>query len=192
MCSPPASLQDALVALGKVLEDRNLSYQIAVVGGGSLLLSGWLERPTRDLDVMALVEGNDYVIARPLPAPLRQAAGDVAALLGLGEEWLNAGPTDQLTRGLPPGFSTRVEVRRYGGLTVHLAGRHDQICLKLYAAVDDHRRGKHYADLLTLAPTTDEIRTAAIWVKSQEAPQPFSDLVDQAAAALLQDLGHEG
>jgi hypothetical protein len=186
----PASLETALDALGSILADRGLSYEIAVVGGGSLLLSGWIQRPTKDLDVMALVDAGDYRSARPLPAPLLQAAHEVAALLGLDAAWLNEGPTDQLRFGLPPGFRDRAETRRYGALTVALASRHDQVCLKLYAAVDDHRRGKHYADLITLAPTRDELETAATWVKAQEPEDPFSSLVDQTVAALLEDLGH--
>jgi hypothetical protein len=114
----------------------------------------------------------------------------VAALLALSADWLNEGPTDQLRFGLPPGFGDRAEARRFGGLTVLLAGRHDQICLKLYAAVDDHRKGKHYVDLLTLSPTAAEIDAAATWVKTQEGEDPFGALVDQAVAALKRDLRH--
>lgn len=187
----PATLEDALNALGAVLTDRGLSYELVVVGGGSLMLSGWIERPTKDLDVVALVEKEVYRTARPIPELLKSAARDVAALLGLDPDWLNEGPTDQLRFGLPPGFPGRVEMRRYGGLTIALAGRYDQICLKLYAAVDDHRRGKHFADLVMLGPSRAELESAASWVKTQEAEDPFWGLVDETVDALQKDLGHE-
>jgi hypothetical protein len=73
---------------------------------------------------------------------------------------------------------------------VALASRHDQICLKLYPAVDDHRRGKHFTDLITLSPTGAELEEAATWVKTQEAEDPFWGLVDQTVAALAKDLRH--
>ena len=50
-----SSLEEALDTLGEVPTDRNLIAELAVIGGGSLLLSKLLERPTKDLDVVALV-----------------------------------------------------------------------------------------------------------------------------------------
>jgi len=49
-----------------------------VIGGASLLVLGLVTRTTRDVDVVALVEGDELVSAQPLPAVLRQAAGIVA------------------------------------------------------------------------------------------------------------------
>lgn len=100
------------------------------------MLLGLIVRPTRDLDVVALAHGGQYVKANPLPLTLREASRDVGETFGLGPEWLNAGPTDLMDFGLPAGFRQRVTIRRYGGLTLHLAGRFDQICFKLYATVD--------------------------------------------------------
>jgi hypothetical protein len=159
----PDTLEAALRALGEVLEARRLAYDMVAVGGSSLMLLGLLERPTRDLDIVALVESGQYLKASPMPQPLIDAAVDVGETLGIGQGWLNAGPTALLDFGLPPGFAERVETRLYRTLTLRLASRADQICLKLYAAVDQGPRSKHYEDLLHLAPSTDELLFAARW-----------------------------
>ncbi len=52
-----ASLEEALRSFGAVLEARATPHAILVVGGGNLLLLGLVERPTADLDVVALKEG---------------------------------------------------------------------------------------------------------------------------------------
>lgn len=109
------TLEKALKALGDVLRDRGLRYEIFVIGGGSLLLSGFIERPTEDLDVVALAEGTKMVTAQPLPRDLVAAVVDVANLYGLAENWLNAGPTTLLDFGLPEGFRSRTSTRVHGG-----------------------------------------------------------------------------
>ena len=90
-------LDQALQALGDILLQRRLSFEIVAVGGSGLLLLGFIDRPTRDLDVVALVEEGRYVPARPLPAVLAEAVTDVADILGLPPDWVNAGPTDLLS-----------------------------------------------------------------------------------------------
>jgi hypothetical protein len=91
----------------------------------------------------------------------------------LSEDWLNAGPADLLQFGLPTGFEQRVVTRRYRSLTVHLASRFDQICLKLYATVDQGPRSKHAADLRQLRPTDDELRAAARWAGTHDPSEGF-------------------
>lgn len=59
------SLEEALETLGEVLADQGLDAELAVIGGGSLLLSQLLERPTKDLDVVALVIDGEYRRAQP-------------------------------------------------------------------------------------------------------------------------------
>jgi hypothetical protein len=107
------SIEVALTTLGSVLEERGLTYEIVVVGASALLLLSMIHRPTKDLDVLALVRDGRYVTARPLPDGLRQAAVDVARALRLAEDWLNNGPTAQIETGLPEGFEQRVETRTY-------------------------------------------------------------------------------
>jgi len=47
-----SSLEQALKALGELLDSRGLEYRLAAVGGGAMLLLGLLDRPTNDLDVV--------------------------------------------------------------------------------------------------------------------------------------------
>jgi hypothetical protein len=179
--------QDALQALrtlGDVLTTRDRHYEIVAIGGSGLLLLGLVARPTADVDVVAVVEGNQYRLAKPLPAPLEEAQAEVGAALGLGEKWLNPGPTDLLDFGLPEGFTERVKTLQFGGLTVHLAGRSDQVCFKLYAAVDQGPRSKHFADLQQLEPTRDELVKGAKWAREHDPSEGFRHVLLETLALL--------
>jgi len=158
-----AHLENLLKALGELLDARGQSYALVTVGGGSLLLLGLSVRPTRDLDVIALANGGVYRKADPLPPALVEAARDVGVAAGVGESWLNAGPASLVDFGLPDGFMERTEVRRYGGLTLYIASRFDQICFKVYAAVDQAPASKHLDDLRLLQPTPEELIDAGRW-----------------------------
>jgi hypothetical protein len=79
-------LDRVLQALGDVLEARGLTYELVVVGGSSLLLLGLLERPTRDLDALAIVEDGAYVRAEPFPLPLAQAVASVGRAFRLSDD----------------------------------------------------------------------------------------------------------
>lgn len=178
------SLQQALVVLGEILSDRKLHYEVVVVGGGGLLLLGLITRPTRDLDLVALVDKGDFVSARSLPKPLIEAINEVGIALKLGKNWINTGPADLFSMGLPPGFSTRMDTQQYGGLTLHLAGRFDQICFKLYASVDQGPHSKHFADLKSLKPTQNELNIAAKWCKTHDVSEEFAKNLSEALVAL--------
>lgn len=182
-------LRSALAALGMLLLDRGFSYEIVVIGGGGLLLLGLIQRPTNDLDALALVEDGTYVVAKPLPEALREAIADVAAVQGLDTHWLDPRPTAQLEQGLPEGFSERTTRLVFGGLVINLAARADQIFLKLYAAADGDPKSKHVRDLIDLKPTEDELRVAAAWVKQQDASVDFGRFVDSVVAHLELELG---
>jgi hypothetical protein len=171
----PSSLEDALRALGAVLAARALSFEIVSIGGSSLLLLGLTARVTRDLDVVALVEDGRYHAAEPLPPALVEAVRDVGDALGLGQQWLTAGPAELLKQGLPDGFAERVERRRYGSLTLHIASRFDQVHFKLYAAVDQGPGSKHVTDLRQLSPTPAELLAAARWARQHDPSEPFHD-----------------
>jgi Nucleotidyltransferase of unknown function (DUF6036) len=183
----PALLERALETLGAVLLQRNLTFELVAVGGSSLMLLGLLTRPTRDLDVAALVEHGRYVKADPLPAGLASAAREVGDALGLPANWLNAGPTSLVETGFPEGFAARVVVQQYGGLILQLASRFDQIHLKLYAAADQWPASKHSHDLRQLRPTRDELVAAARWTMSQDPSDAFRALLRNA----LREIGTE-
>ncbi len=180
-------LDEALITLGEVLEARALKYEIVAVGGSALMLLGLLSRPTRDLDALALVDDGAYMSADPLPRPLTDAVVSVGRALGLADDWLNPGPAGLLRFGLPEGFHKRVEHRQYGGLALQIAGRFDQICLKLYAAVDQGPASKHVADLRSLQPTREELLTAARWSRTHDPSEGYRELL----VATLGSLGVE-
>jgi hypothetical protein len=178
-------LERALETLGVILERRGLRFELVAVGGSTLMLLGLISRPTKDLDVVARVDdGGRYISAEPLPRELQQAQADVGRALGLGEDWLNPGPTDLLRLGLPEGFEGRVETRRWGGLVLHVAGRFDQVCFKLYAAADQGTRSKHFEDLRQLSPSGEELLRAARWARTHDPSEGFRGVLVQTLQAL--------
>ncbi len=179
-----SSLEQALRALGELLEDRGLTYRLAAVGGGAMLLLGLANRPTNDLDLVAQIDADGMVSADPLPAELQDAITDVARALALPADWLNPGPASLLDLGLPEGFEGRAHVRRYGTLEVLLADRFDQIHFKLYASVDQGPGSKHFADLRALHPSGDELRTAALWARTHDPSGGFVSELNKALEAL--------
>lgn len=179
-------LEQALELLGELLDERKAPYEIAVIGGGGLVLLDLIDRATRDIDVVALVEGGTYQISEPLPPVLKETAREVALVLDLAEDWLNGAPTDLLRLGLPEGFRLRAVVRQYRALTVQLASRYDQIHFKLYAAVDQGPKSKHFADLKRLRPNTEELIAAARWCLIQ------ADGIEEDLRAAMDDLGVQG
>jgi hypothetical protein len=181
------TLEEALTSLGAVLEQRRQPYGLLVVGGSSLLLLRLIDRPTGDLDVIGLADNGSYRKLESLPEPLETAASQVGDALGLAENWLNTGPASLMDFGLPEGWEGRLEVRRYGALEIHLPSRFDQICFKLYAAVDRGPDDKHYKDLKALDPTTEELIAAARWTITHDPSAGIQSQLTQC----LQSLGVE-
>lgn len=167
-------LEEALDVLGARLQARGLKYDLVAIGGGSLLLRQLGIRPTQDLDVIAVVEAGSWRKADPLPRPLVEEVSLVAEAMGLDPRWLNSAAAGVMDSGLPEGFGDRVEVRRYGGLNLRVAGRFDQICFKLHAAVDrGELNGKHIDDLRALSPSPEELIRAATWTTTHDPSEGF-------------------
>lgn len=177
-------LEESLGVLGESLADRGVTFEIVSVGGGSLLLLGLIARPTADLDVVAFIEDGRYVKPAILPAELADAARAAARVMGIREDWINAGPAALLDFGLPAGFANRTVERRYGGLVVHLAGRRDQVFLKLNAAVDQGPQSKHFEDLVALSPRREELLDAAQWAMTHDPSPGFRSELLKALAGL--------
>jgi hypothetical protein len=174
-----ASLNNALATLGNILLDRHAHFEIVAIGGGGLLLLGMITRPTKDVDVVALIDKGTFVSAKYLPKLLLEAITEVGVALRLSHHWINADPSDLFTMGLPKGFANRMSTRYYGGLVLHLAGRFDQICFKLYATVDQGPTSKHFTDLKSLKPTPTELKKAANWCKTHDVSDVFaSNLIE--------------
>jgi hypothetical protein len=73
----------------------------------------------------------------------------------------------------------------FGGLVVWFAGRLDMIFFKLYAAVDQGVRSRHFQDLQDLRPTEDELRAAAEWTTTHDPSPGYRLMLDE----LLERLG---
>lgn len=173
-------LNRALETLGSYLSDKRLKYEVAAIGGGALLLLGRIIRPTRDLDIVALLDENVLISAHPLPAPLLKAIREVGLALKLPENWINSAPADLWKMGLPEGFQDRLEPLHFGGLTLYCASRFDQICFKLYASVDQGPNSKHFEDLKRLQPSQEELKKAAIWSQTHDVSEEFARCLAEA------------
>ena len=180
------SAERLLSALGEQLAAIGERFELVVVGGSGLLVLGEIERSTRDIDLVALRNGEELATAKPLPGSLSRAAERVARDFGLDEGWLNGGPTALLDLGLPEGFLERLDSRSYGkALIVHFASRYDQIHLKLYAMVDAGGPGKHEEDLRALTPSEAELLAAANWSRTHDPSEGYRE-------TLLRALRHLG
>jgi hypothetical protein len=178
------ALDELLTALSEQLASLDADSELVVIGGSALLALDLIQRTTMDVDVVAIAEGGELHLAAPLPPALQTASDRVRRDFGLDERWLNAGPTDLLRWGLPEGFLGRAHTRRYGtALTIHFAGRLDQIHFKLYAMVDQ-AGGRHEADLRALGPTSEELIAAAKWTTSQDPSEGFRMMLEQALERL--------
>lgn len=172
-------LRRALRALGDTLADRGETFHVAIVGGAALLLRGQSGRPTQDVDVVAVAAGGLPLRSRhQLPPELVDAAEDVAAVLDLDRDWLNAGALGVLHGRLPEGYEDRLEPEAFGNLTVSPLSRQDLIRLKLYAAADEGPASVHLHDLVRLSLTSDELGDARAWVEAQYATGPVPELQD--------------
>jgi hypothetical protein len=174
--------EQLLAALSEQLAARGESHTIVVIGGSALIVLGFVSRSTRDVDVVALLEGEELISADPLPAGLLAAAELVSDDFGLPERWLNSGPTTLLDFGLPAGFLDRAERRNYGpALEVIFASRLDQVHFKLYAVVDQGG-GRHFDDLQALSPTEAELHGAATWSETHDNSAGYREVLDKVLA----------
>lgn len=178
-------LETALAALGALLAARGLHYELVLVGGGNLILRELINRPTtKDLDILGERTADGVTPIRPLPGPLRDAVVDVGRVYGLADDWLNTGPDSLLDLGLPDGFIERLERLDLGGLVAWLAGRFDMVCFKLYAAVDQGSRSRHFQDLRDLEPGHDDLLAAARWARSHDPSPDFRSLLVETLRTL--------
>lgn len=178
-------LEMALSALGELLAARGVRYELVLVGGGNLILRGFITRPTtKDLDILGERALDVIRPLRPMPEALSDAVTDVGRTFGLADDWLNVGPDSLLDLGLPDGFTERLERRDFGGLVVWLAGRYDMVCFKLYAAVDQGPRSRHFQDLVELRPNGDDLLRAARWASTHDPSPGFRSLLVEALSSL--------
>jgi len=188
-----AQINSALSLLGERLALAQAGpYRVAVCGGAALIACALVSRQTTsDIDVVAFIDPNDRLMSPdPLPPDLLREAARVGTDLGLPADWLNNGPSRDpgglFQFGLPAGFSERLFRRDFGSaLTIYFAGRLDQICFKVFAAVDQGA-GRHVDDLRELRPTADEMETAGRWAMTHDPSEPFR----QTLISMLEQLGY--
>ncbi|MCC6805780.1 MAG: hypothetical protein IT381_00020 [Deltaproteobacteria bacterium] len=173
-------LTDLLKQVGGLLDERRQEVAVVAIGGGGLLLLGYTKRPTRDLDLVAVIESGALRRAEPMPRELHSAIADVSEVNRIDPHWMNAAPSSLMDLGLPTGFMSRTVKQVYGGLTLYLASREDQIAFKLYAAVDQGPKSKHTSDLQKLQPTNAELLNAARWVVTHDVSEEFRGQLVQA------------
>lgn len=185
-------IEKILSALGEQLDEvKAVIPELVVCGGSALNVLGLVRRTTKDVDIVAFTERDaegEVLLKRaePFPPELVEASKKVERDFDLPEKWLNPGPTSVVDSGLPEGLMDRVETRRFGKtLTVHFLSRYDQICFKLYAAAD-HGMGKHYDDLISLEPSSQELEEAARWSMTHDV----SDIYKRIVKELLNHMGH--
>lgn len=185
--------EEALRAVGELLEFEGHSIAIVVLGGSAMILLGFVSRATKDVDVVALAAASSgkTILRRPepLPDPLARAIKRVAVDMGLEPDWMNAAAGGQWDTGLPPGLGERLIWRDYAGLRVGLVDRQDLVFFKLYAAADHTGPGSvHYQDLLALRPSPSELENAAAWIATQDASEGFTRIVDKVIRSAERDV----
>lgn len=182
------ALGEALNLLGNLMVARRRpALHLVVCGGSALIALKLVVRTTKDVDVLATLQGGELHCARPLPSWLMEDAQAVQEELKLPEKWLNDGPADEnlFRLGLPSGVAERLVLREFGPLLkVSFISRFDQIHFKLYAAAD--QGGRHFTDLQKLAPTAEELRAAIAWVFTQDNSDGFRQVLGE----VLDSLGH--
>lgn len=179
-------LSEALGLLAEEMVVRGIEpHDLVVCGGSALLALRITERTTKDVDILARLDGERKLVEpRPLQAELVKAAEEVGRLMNLPQGWLNTGPSDQLRAGLPEGCVERLRTVEYGpALRVHYTGRRDLIHLKFFALVDQGP-GKHLQDLRALAPTVEEMLEAARWVAGQDEGEEFPGMIREVLRSL--------
>ncbi len=137
--------------------------EVAICGGTALNLSGLLERPTQDVDVL---------VPEEWPEPLKEAVSATAKRHRLNPDWMNSGPVDLFRMGLPEGYFQRCERLSFQkSLTYLITSRLDQVYFKLYACID--RGGYHVEDLKHLHPSEDELFQATLWCFTHDVSPEF-------------------
>ncbi len=182
--------EEMLSALNTVLEEQGTEpVDIVICGALVLLMRGVIERPTRDIDGLGVVEekGGSLVLGKPLMSKeFNQAVERVGNLYGEGKHWFSTAATilhDDTE--LPPDIIDEAEVRRFGDrLTIRLCSRQHMVCLKMWAAID--RGQPDIGDLVRMQVSETEARAAVDWCLRQDR-EKLAEIV-----AVLEEIGHGG
>jgi len=186
MFTSAEAIRRSLLALGeKVSRSGHAPICVLICGGSALNLSGLITRTTEDVDALGVASGPLEI--EPLPEWLIQCAEEVAAELGLEEEWFNDAASVLKNLGSPEGIMKRAWRETFGeAFEVAVASRLDLIAMKCLAALDPKSGRKHLEDLVDLVPVEDELSFAQAWLFAR----PTSPQFRQAFAQLCLVLGY--
>lgn len=186
MFDHPAAIRRCLNALGeKLAREGHPPACILICGGSALSLAGHVIRTTEDVDALGVEIGGRTL--EPIPKWLRRCSAEVAAQMGIEEDWLNDAASALTLIGLPSGIFERAAREAFGPrLEVAIASRLDLVALKCFAALDPGSGKKHLGDLVDLAPSNVELAFAKIWLLDRPTSREFR----KAFADLCVVLGH--
>ena len=80
-------IEQALGALGDLLQARREQLTIAVIGGSGMLLAGYSSRATQDVDAVGLVVDGAVVAAGSFPSPVAEAIADRSVATRRSQLW---------------------------------------------------------------------------------------------------------
>ncbi|MCK4646653.1 MAG: hypothetical protein KAU46_10400 [Candidatus Aminicenantes bacterium] len=179
-------IENVLMSLSEQLDAEGTGrIEMVVCGGAALNILEYVQRTTKDVDVIAFVNKDEdgaifFKKTSPRKSEIVAAAKRVQRDFNLPENWLNTGPAPVLDFDLPEGLMKRVETLTYGkSLIIHFLGRYDQIHFKLFAAVDRGRPDVHYHDLMALEPTAQELEDASRWSMTYDPSDPYKEVLKE-------------
>ena len=173
------------------------SIGIVVCGAAALVARNLVSRSTSDVDILALADLRSrgrtevsFLQEKELPDKLIELISDVGNELHIRQDWLNFKAISVFQYGLPPGIEKRLERKKYGEcLTVFFLTKHDQIHLKLLAALDPEQGERHLSDLLDLQPQDENstVKAAVGWLLNRKVSTDYKRKLKQ----VLDRIGHE-
>lgn len=176
-------MKEVLTAFGEFLAERQLSFDVTIIGGAALLAMGIIDRATQDVDCLD----------PDIPTDVQQAAVDFAEEYSgpgapLRHDWLNNGPSS-LRDDLPAAWRDGVVVLyQSGGITVRTLGRQDLLMTKLFAFCD---RQQDEEDCVALAPTAQELRDSLAWLDDRDGNPLWPEHVRTSLKAIAERVGYE-
>ncbi len=176
----------------KMVYAEGKPLNVAVCGGSALIAVALVARPTKDVDVVALLRVNqanvEILEVKSLPTDVERLAAEIGTELGIREDWFNFNASPLIAFGFPPNMTSRLIKKSYGiCLTVYFISRFDQVHFKIYAAMDPKDGTRHLSDLLDLKPKEHEVRAAVSWLLGRKASAEFK----AALCQVLERIGYE-
>lgn len=174
----PKNQQELLRRLDEELRRIGEKRELVICGGAALIVSGVIERQTRDIDVLT----------PEIDRVLEEIAEALAHEFGLAPNWLNNGPAS-LAKDLSEGWKNRTTKLFVGkNLEIEVLGRLDLLATKLYAFCD---REDDLDDVLRLKPTNEELVKILPWVLERDGSDLWPKRVATCFQRVRKMLGHE-